>query len=87
MVILRRLTVERIDRVSDQRAGGGDRYRLIQYWSVVDIQVSPMLARIVEGNQFMPPFSKSDQQGKQHCANQEPGRNRDVDGDSASHRT
>ena len=45
-----------------------------------------MPRRIVERMQLMPPFSESDQQRKQHRADQEPGRNRDVDGDGASDR-
>jgi hypothetical protein len=45
-----------------------------------------MPARVVESDELVAPFSESDQQGKQHRTNEEPGRYGDVDGDCASDR-
>ena len=38
MVNLRGLAVERVDGVRNERAGGGNRHKLVEHWPIVDAQ-------------------------------------------------
>src|SRR5919106_3152789 len=64
MVVLRRLAIERVDGIRDERAGRGYRDGLVEHGLVVDAQVPAMPPRIVQHNELVPPFSESNQQGK-----------------------